>query len=82
MRLGELQRARDLFEEGLASVEKMRDFIILFRSFCDFERGVIKVRTKQNYCSRRSRVGGASDEVTLSRLDMLLKRRMDFATSL
>lgn len=41
VRLGQFDRARDTFEEGIAAVRTVRDFDIIFTSYSEFEESVL-----------------------------------------
>lgn len=41
IRLGDFDKARDVFEEALESIDNVKDFSVIFSSYCKFEEEMI-----------------------------------------
>lgn len=47
IRLGHFERARDVYEEGLASVVTVRDFSLIFDALVQFEESLVTAKMEQ-----------------------------------
>ncbi|KAH0478719.1 MAG: uncharacterized protein KVP18_001413 [Porospora cf. gigantea A] len=70
-RMGYWSRARDVFEEALASVHTVRDVTVIFDAYVAFEEGLVNELLQQDR-SKESLV-----DLHLYRLEDLLNRRQD-----
>lgn len=68
IRLGEFERARDIFEEGIHTVVTVRDFTTIFDAYVKFEESLVtaKMRLNEN-----------EEEITfdLARIEYLIEKR-------
>lgn len=73
-KIGNFEKARDIFDEGLVSVSTIRDFTLIFESFVSVEEMFIA-----EYLRQRTMLGDAFDEselnLRLSKLEYLLENR-------
>ena len=47
IRMGQFERARDIYEEGINSVTTVRDFTAIFDAYAQFEESVISAKMQQ-----------------------------------
>ena len=77
--MGSFDKARDAFEEGLASVNTVRDFTMIFESYTEFEESIISALMDR--AAARSKTGksdNAADfdlDVRMLRFEQLMDRR-------
>ena len=76
---GSFDKARDIFEEGMASVNTVRDFTIIFDSCAEFEESIIGALMER--AAKGSRTGQLDDvsdhdlDVRMMRFEQLMDRR-------
>ena len=75
-RMGQFERSRDVYEEGINSVITIRDFTIIFDSYVKFEEGVLtaKMRIRENDDEDQEEMN-EDVELRLARLEYLLDKR-------
>lgn len=66
--LGLFDKARDIFEEGMQSVMKVRDFALIWDAYSEFEEGVLQAMIEETG-------GGRSFDLQAARFDSILQRR-------
>ncbi|KAG0174800.1 pre-mRNA-splicing factor syf1 [Apophysomyces sp. BC1034] len=71
IKMGHLEKARDIFEEGITTVLTVRDFTAIFDAYAQFEEEVIA--TKMEMAAERERTGEKDDDEDLD-LDLRLLR--------
>ncbi|KAI8977672.1 pre-mRNA splicing factor syf-1 [Mycotypha africana] len=71
IRMGQLEKARDVFEEGITTVMTVRDFTVIFDAYAEFEEEMIT--TKMEMAKEREDQGEKDEEEDLD-LDMRLMR--------
>ncbi|CAN0161276.1 unnamed protein product, partial [Ectocarpus fasciculatus] len=84
IRLGQFERARDVYEEAINSVVTVRDFTMVFDAYTQFEESVLtaKMRMAEESDEDSDSDGLGADldedgdvELRLARLEHLLERR-------
>ena len=76
---GNLERARDVFEEGITTVMTVRDFTIVFDSYAEFEESIIS--TLMDAAAVRSDQGKVNEDtdfdldIRMMRFEQLMDRR-------
>ncbi|CAO3666369.1 unnamed protein product [Rhizopus microsporus] len=79
IRMGQLERARDIFEEGITTVLTVRDFTAIFDAYAEFEEEMIT--TKMEMIKEREAEGERDEEedvdldIRLMRYEHLMDRR-------
>lgn len=71
IKLGQIEKARDIFEEGITTVMTVRDFTAIFDAYAEFEEEIIT--TKIEMAGEREEAGEKDDEQDLD-LDLRLLR--------
>jgi len=78
IKLGQFERSRDTFEEGINSVTTVRDFTVVFDSYVKFEEGIltakIRMSEQEDTADVATEIGG-DIELRLARLEFLLEKR-------
>jgi len=88
IRLGQLERARDIYEEGINSVTTVRDFTLIFDAYSQYEESVLTAKMQmleeeEEENEEEEKEEGVEDldqdgddvELRLARLEYLLDRR-------
>ncbi|KAI8093688.1 uncharacterized protein BX664DRAFT_278808 [Halteromyces radiatus] len=79
IKMGQLEKARDIFEEGITTVSTVRDFTAIFDAYAEFEEEMIT--TKMELAAEREESGEKSLEddldldLRLARFERLMDRR-------
>ncbi|KAG0501566.1 hypothetical protein HPP92_001638 [Vanilla planifolia] len=75
VRRGLYEKARDIFEEGLASVVTVRDFSVIFDSYAQFEQSALaaKIETAEN----NSKDSDEDDDVLRNGIEKLSKKFLE-----
>ncbi|KAG0497206.1 hypothetical protein HPP92_001897 [Vanilla planifolia] len=75
VRRGLYEKARDIFEEGLASVVTVRDFSVIFDSYAQFEQSALaaKIETAEN----NSKDSDDDDDVLRNGIEKLSKKFLE-----
>ncbi|CAO3590727.1 unnamed protein product [Absidia cylindrospora] len=79
IKMGQLEKARDIFEEGITTVSTVRDFTAIFDAYAEFEEEMIT--TKMELAAEREEAGEKSMEddldldLRLARFERLMDRR-------
>ncbi|KAG0743208.1 hypothetical protein G6F23_006203 [Rhizopus arrhizus] len=71
IRMGQLEKARDIFEEGITTVLTVRDFTAIFEAYVEFEEEMITA--KMEMAAEREKAGEKDEEEDLD-LDLRLLR--------
>ncbi|KAI7898122.1 uncharacterized protein BX663DRAFT_525797 [Cokeromyces recurvatus] len=71
IKMGQLEKARDIFEEGITTVMTVRDFTVIFDAYAEFEEEMIT--TKMEMAKEREEAGEKDEEEDLD-LDLRLLR--------
>ncbi|KAI9487355.1 MAG: pre-mRNA splicing factor Syf-1 [Benjaminiella poitrasii] len=71
IKMGQLEKARDIFEEGITTVMTVRDFTVIFDAYSEFEEEMIT--TKMEMAKEREEAGEKDEEEDLD-LDLRLLR--------
>ena len=71
IKMGKLEQARNIFEEGIATVMTVRDFTVIFDAYVEFEEEVIT--TKMELAAEQEAAGEKDEEQELD-LDLRLLR--------
>ncbi|KAL0074642.1 putative Pre-mRNA-splicing factor syf1 [Phycomyces blakesleeanus] len=71
IKMGQLEKARDIFEEGVTGVATVRDFTAIFDAYAEFEEEMIT--TKMEMAAEREESGGKDEDEDLD-LDLRLLR--------
>lgn len=77
--MGNFERARDIFEEGITTVMTVRDFTIVFDSYAEFEESIIS--TLMDAAAVRSDKGKVNEDadfdldIRMMRFEQLMDRR-------
>ena len=79
-RLGQFEKARDIYEEGIGSVITVRDFTIVFDAYAKFEESVLTAKMQyieddQNDDEDESMGDGDEIQLRLARLEYLMDKR-------
>ena len=76
---GCFDKARDVFEEGMASVMTVRDFTMIFDSYTEFEESIIgslmETADKRSKVGRKDEVADFDLDVRMMRFEQLMDRR-------
>ncbi|CEM02311.1 unnamed protein product [Vitrella brassicaformis CCMP3155] len=83
IRLGHLEKARDVYEEALCEVTTMHDFALVFDAYTNFEEALITNKVDSDPQDSEQQDGGAGEEVDflMARLDHLLAKRPELVSS-
>ena len=77
--MGNFERARDIFEQGITTVMTVRDFTLVFDSYVEFEESIIgRVMEAASTRSQRGTVDEDADfdlDVRMMRFEQLMDRR-------
>jgi pre-mRNA-splicing factor SYF1 len=82
IRLGQFEKARDIYEEGLGSVTTVRDFTIIFDAYIKVEESILT--TKIRFMQEEEKVGGVGTDIEeetsdinmrLARIEYLVDKR-------
>ncbi|OBZ84251.1 Pre-mRNA-splicing factor syf1 [Choanephora cucurbitarum] len=79
IKMGQLEKARDIFEEGITTVMTVRDFTVIFDAYAEFEEEMIT--TKMEMAAEREAAGEKDEEedldvdLRLLRFERLMDRR-------
>ncbi|SAL94888.1 hypothetical protein [Absidia glauca] len=79
IKMGQLEKARDIFEEGITTVSTVRDFTAIFDAYAEFEEEMIT--TKMEMAAEREEAGTKSMvddmelDLRLARFERLMDRR-------
>ncbi|ORX56150.1 TPR-like protein [Hesseltinella vesiculosa] len=80
IKMGQLEKARDIFEEGITTVVTVRDFTAIFDAYAEFEEEMISA--KMELAAEREASGGESNmeddlelDIRLARFERLMDRR-------
>lgn len=71
IKMGQIEKARDIFEEGITTVMTVRDFTAIFDAYAEFEEEMIT--TKMEMAAEREEAGEKDEEEDLD-LDLRLMR--------
>lgn len=76
-RMGQFERSRDIYEEGINSVVTVRDFTVIFDSYVKFEEGILtaKMRMGDDEDTQEAESIAMDVELRLARLEFLLEKR-------
>lgn len=75
-RLGQFERARDVYEEALNAVTTIKDFTVVFDSYVKCEEGILSAKMSVEADEAEETHGIHEDlELRISRLEFLLERR-------
>ena len=76
---GCFDRARDVYEEGMASVMTVRDFTMIFDSYTEFEESIVsslmEAADKRSRLGRRDETADFDLDVRMMRFEQLMDRR-------
>ena len=77
--LGDFERARDIFEEGITTVMTIRDFTIIFDAYAEYEESIISALMDQAALrSKKNLVDESADfdlDIKMMRFEQLMDRR-------
>lgn len=77
--LGNYERARDIFEEGITSVMTVRDFSIVFDTYAEAEEALISIKLEDSAArQQKGRVDQDADldlDIRMMRFEQLMDRR-------
>lgn len=71
IKMGQIEKARDIFEEGITTVMTVRDFTVIFDAYAEFEEEMIT--TKMEMAAEREEAGEKDEDEDLD-LDLRLLR--------
>ena len=77
-RMGQFERSRDIYEEGINSVITIRDFTIIFDSYVKFEEGILTAKmrmSEEEEDEEEAEEANEDVELRLARLEFLLDKR-------
>ncbi|CAN0877384.1 Pre-mRNA-splicing factor SYF1 [Linum grandiflorum] len=85
IRRGLFHKARDVFEEGMATVITVRDFSVIFDAYAEFEQGLadhkMENMDEQEVAADGPEQNGLEVDIRLARFDNLMERRPELANS-
>ncbi|CAK9106423.1 unnamed protein product [Durusdinium trenchii] len=77
IRLGQFEKARDIYEEAMATVSTVHDFSLIFESYAKFLESLISAHMERE----ASTVSAAEADLLMLRLEDLLGRRPELVSS-
>eukprot|EP00435_Cladocopium_sp_Y103_P038615 s1411_g10.t1 len=77
IRLGQFEKARDIYEEAMATVSTVHDFSLIFESYAKFLESLISAHMERE----ASAVSAAEADLLMLRLEDLLGRRPELVSS-
>ncbi|CAL1140295.1 unnamed protein product [Cladocopium goreaui] len=78
IRLGQFEKARDIYEEAMATVSTVHDFSLIFESYAKFLESLISAHMEREAASA---VSAAEADLLMLRLEDLLGRRPELVSS-
>mmetsp|Transcript_112671 Transcript_112671/g.283248 ORF Transcript_112671/g.283248 Transcript_112671/m.283248 type:complete len:977 (+) Transcript_112671:106-3036(+) len=77
IRLGQFEKARDVYEEAMATVSTVQDFSLVFDAYAKFTESLITA-----HLEREENAGSAAEaDLLMARLENLLERRPELVSS-
>merc|ERR1719498_2382161 len=75
IRLGQFEKARDVYEEAMASVSTVHDFSLIFDAYSKFLESLITAHMEKD------QEGGHDIDILMARLEGLMERRPELVSS-
>eukprot|EP00922_Rhytidocystis_sp_ex-Travisia-forbesii_P015127 GHVS01022595.1.p1 GENE.GHVS01022595.1~~GHVS01022595.1.p1 ORF type:complete len:872 (+),score=97.66 GHVS01022595.1:29-2644(+) len=83
IRLGQFERARDVYEEGIVSVSTLHDFALVFDAYAAFEENLVaaKLEEEQEHGGSDTAEHRVEVDLYIRRLERLMDRRPELVSS-